>query len=214
MAVPKAEAYDLAKEGRKLAHDNSEFMIAVFRNFQKRDWAEVAGRQIPIPKDLGYHNQGYMAAAPVYGSSSLDENPTWFPERWTEVRPWDWYMGEEEITLEDKDYPVGGTTPAGEKAWPQMQACTGVPLYDGQPVEVGPRARLVQFKNYDEKGAIGLQIARQMEYEETCYGIMEACDALDTSASELPDEIPAGRRKPWRAASVAPLGLEQIKVQF
>ncbi len=206
--IAKQKVYDLAKEGRKLAHEQSEFMIAVFRNFQKRDWAEVAGRQIPIPKDLGYHNQGYMAAAPVYGSSSLDENPTWFPERWTEVRPWDWYMGEEEITLEDKDYPVGGTTPAGEKAWPQMQACTGVPLYDGQPVEVGPRARLVQFKNYDEKGAIGLQIARQMEYEECLYGIMEACDALDTSASVLADEIPQGDGSLGWAANEAPRGCD------
>ncbi len=38
---------------------------------------------------------------------------------------------------------------------PQMEACTGIPMYDGQPVEVGPRARLVTYKNFDEKGTIG-----------------------------------------------------------
>ncbi len=120
--------------------------------------------QVDIPDTLGYHNQGYMAADPIYGSSSLDENPGWDPARWKETRPWDWYMGEMEITDDYPSYPVGGTTPKGAKAWPQMEACTGVPLYDGQPVEVGPRARLNVFKGYDEKGTIGQQIARQMEY--------------------------------------------------
>ncbi len=45
-----------------------------------------------------------------------------------------------------------------------MEACTGIPMYDGQPVEVGPRARLVTYKNYDEKGTSGQNVARQMEY--------------------------------------------------
>ena len=80
---------DLAKEARVLARDQMEFMIAVLRNNQHRDWTEVGGRQIPIPNDLGYHNQGYMAAAPLYGSTSLDADPGWSPERFTEVRPWD-----------------------------------------------------------------------------------------------------------------------------
>ncbi|MDG6250535.1 coenzyme F420 hydrogenase subunit alpha [Methanocalculus sp.] len=204
----RAKVLDLAKMGLPLAREHMEFMIAILRNYQKRDWAEVGGKEIPIPKDLGYHNQGYMAADPCYGSSSLDENPRWFPERWTEVRPWDWYMGEEEITLEDPSYPVGGTTKAGTKAWPQMEACTGVPLYDGQPVEVGPRARLVEFKNYDEKGAIGLQIARQMEYMDCFYKIIEAADALDCSASVVADEIPQGDGSIGWAANEAPRGCD------
>jgi coenzyme F420 hydrogenase subunit alpha len=204
----KAKVVDLAKMALPLAREQMEFMIAILRNYQKRDWAEVGGKEIPIPKDLGYHNQGYMAADPVYGSSSLDECPRWFPERWTEVRPWDWYMGEEEITLEDPSYPVGGTTKAGTKAWPQMEACTGVPLYDGQPVEVGPRARLVQFKNYDEKGAIGLQIARQMEYMDAVYKMIEAADALDCSGPVLPDVIPQGDGSIGWAANEAPRGCD------
>ncbi len=184
-------------------------MIAIFRNYQKRDWSEVGGVEVPIPKDLGYHNQGYMATAPVYGSSSLDETPPmWFPpERFTEVRPpWDWYMGEVEVDEADPNYPIGGTSPpVGTKAWPpQMEACTGVPLYDGQPVEVGPRARQAIFKNYDEKGTIGLQIARQMEFPETAYGIIDALDALDTSGAVLADNIPQGDGSLGWAANEAP----------
>ncbi len=204
----KAKMYDLAKEGVVLAHEQMDFMIAVLRNYQKRDWAEVGGKEIPIPKDLGYHNQGYMATDPIYGSSSLDDEPTWHPERWREVRPWDWYMGEVEITLEDPDYPVGGTTPVGNKAWPQMEACTGVPMYDGQPVEVGPRARLVQFKNFDEKGTIGQQVARQMEFTDCLYAMLNALDALDTSGKVLADEIPQGDGSFGWAANEAPRGTD------
>jgi len=53
----KTKMYDLAKEGLVLSHQHMDFMIAVLRNFQKRDWAEVGGKKIAIPKDLGYHNQ-------------------------------------------------------------------------------------------------------------------------------------------------------------
>ena len=61
-------------------------------------------------------------------------------------------MGEMEVSLEDPKYPVGGTTKMGTKVNPQMEACTGIPCYDGAPVEVGPRARLVKFSNFNEKG--------------------------------------------------------------
>src|SRR5690606_26197000 len=101
----KSKMYDLAKEGLAVAHEQMDFMIAVIRNMQKRDWTEVGGKQIPLPKNLGYHNQGYMAADPMYGSSNLDENPGWDPRRWTDVRPWDWYMGEGEVSLADPSYP-------------------------------------------------------------------------------------------------------------
>ncbi len=83
--------------------------------------------------------------------------------RFKEVRPWDWYMGEMEVSLEEPRYPIGGTTKVGTKINPQMEACTGIPMYDGQPVEVGPRARLVTYKNFDEKGTVGQNIAREME---------------------------------------------------
>jgi len=204
----KTKMYDLAKEGLVLAHEQMDFMIAILRNFQKRDWAEVAGKKIAIPKDLGYHNQGYMATHPVYGTSSLEENPTWDYDRFKETRPWDWYMGEMEVSLADPTYPIGGTTPVGTKVNPQMEACTGIPMYDGAPVEVGPRARLATFKGYDEKGTVGQQIARQMEYPDCLYTIISALDEYDPSGSVLADEIPCGDGSMGWAANEAPRGTD------
>ena len=204
----KAKMYDLAKEGLVLAHQQMDFMIAVIRNFHKRDWAEVGGKKIAIPKDLGFHNQGYMATHPFYGSTSLDECPTWDYDRFKEVRPWDWYMGEMEVDLADPSYPVGGTSPVGTKVNPQMEACTGIPMYDGQPVEVGPRARLATFKGYDEKGTQGQNIAREMEYTDSLYAMLNALDEYDPSGPVLADEIPCGDGSMGWSANEAPRGTD------
>jgi len=205
----KAKIYDLAKEGSMLAREHMDFMITVLKDWENRPAASVPnGPEVEKTEKFGYHDQGYMAVDPLYGNSSLDVDQRWFPERWTEVRPWDWYMGETEITLEDPNYSLGGTTPAGAKAWPQMEACTGVPLYDGVPIEVGPRARLSIFRNYDHKGAMGLQIARQMEYPDCLYSMIEAVDALDTSGSVLADEIPQGDGSLGWCANEAPRGTD------
>jgi len=200
--------YDLAKEGLTLAHEQMEFMLAVIGNMKKRDWVDVGGKQIPLPDTLGYHNQGVMAAHPLYASTNLDENPGWNPDRWTDVRPWDWYMGEVEVSLADPSYPIGGTSPVGTKANPQMEACTGVPLYDGAPVEVGPRARLVQFKNFDEKGTWGQHIARQLEYTDSLYAMIKALDEYDPSGKVLADYIPQGDGSMGWAANEAPRGTD------
>jgi len=204
----KAKIYDLAKEGVKLANDQMEFMISVFKNYENRDFTEIGGTEVPITELFGSHDQGYMAVDPRYASTSRDDIPMWHPERWTEVRPWDWYMDEQEITMDDPSYPGGGTTPAGNTAWPQMEACTAVPLYDGVPIEVGPRARMSVFRNYDHKGAMGLQIARQMEFPDCMYTIIEACDALNTSAKVVADEIPQGDGSLGWCANEAPRGTD------
>lgn len=206
--LAKKKMYDLAKEGLALAHEHTDLMIAILRNMQKRDWTEVGGKQIPLPKTLGYHSQGYLAVDPVYGSSSLDECPRWDPTRFMETRPWDWYMGEGEVTLADASYPIGGTSPVGTKVNPQMEACTGVPMYDGQPIEVGPRARLVSFKNYDEKGTWGQHIARQMEFTDSLYAMIRAIDELNPDGKVLADHIPQGDGTLGWAANEAPRGTD------
>jgi coenzyme F420 hydrogenase subunit alpha len=204
----KVKMYDLAKEGVVLAHAQMDFMIAVLRNFQKRDWAEVGGAKIAIPKDLGYHDQGYLATHPYYGSTSMDECPTWDYSRFKEARPWDWYMGEMEVSLEDPKYPIGGTTKMGTKVNPQMEACTGIPMYDGAPVEVGPRARLVTFKNFDEKGTVGQHVARQMEYTDSLYQIITALDEYNPAGKVVADYIPCGDGSMGWAANEAPRGTD------
>jgi len=68
-----------------------------------------------------------MATSPMYGSSSLDDKPMWDFTRWKETRPWEWYMGEVTIDLEDPNYPIGGTTKIGTKANPRdggLQQCS------------------------------------------------------------------------------------------
>ena len=91
----KTKMYDLAKEGRhSCPRSRSDFMIAVIRAYHKRDFVDVGGMKVAMPKDLGFHDQGYLATHAFYGSSSLEENPTWDIRRFKEVRPWDWYMGE------------------------------------------------------------------------------------------------------------------------
>ncbi|AKB51710.1 Coenzyme F420 hydrogenase subunit alpha [Methanosarcina barkeri str. Wiesmoor] len=204
----KQKIADLAKEGLVLAHEQMEFMIEVIRNMQDREFVEVAGKQIPLPKTLGYHNQGVMATAPMYGSSSLDEKPMWDFTRWRETRPWDWYMSEETIDLEDSSYPIGGTTKVGTKVNPRMEACNTVPTYDGQPVEVGPRARLATFKHFTEKGTFAQHIARQMEYTDCYYTILNCLENLDTSGKVLADTIPLGNGSMGWAANEAPRGTD------
>ena len=206
--LAKQKMADLAKEGLVLAREQMEFMLEVIRNMQNREFTEVAGKQIPIPKTLGYHNQGVMATSPTYGSSSLDEKPMWDVARWEETRLWDWYMGELTIDLEDPSYPIGGTTKVGTKANPRMEACNGVPTYDGQPVEVGPRARLATFQNFTDNGTFAQHIARQMEYPGCCYTILKCLDKLDTSGEVIADHIPLGDGSLGWAANEAPRGTD------
>jgi coenzyme F420 hydrogenase subunit alpha len=200
--------YDLAKEGLVLAKAQMDFMIAVLRNYQARESVTVGGMKVALPKTLGYHNQGYLATDAFYGSSSLDECPTWDIDRFKEVRPWDWYMGEMEVSLEEPRYPVGGTTKLGTKVNPQMEACTGIPMYDGQPVEVGPRARLVTYKNYDEKGTVGQNIAREMEYTDSLYEMIDCIDALNPDGKVVADYIPDGDGSLGWASNEAPRGTD------
>lgn len=206
----KQKIYDLATEALPLAMAQMELMIAIFKNFQNRDTVTVGKTEVPNPKTLGFHDQGYMAVDPMFCSSNLDECPTWNPQQWTDVSPYNWYMNEElEISDSDPNYPIGGSTPVGGKAFPAMEACTAVPLYNGNAVEVGPRARAVKYGNFNQKGAMGLQIARQLEYPGTIYTMLDALDALNCNGAVLADEIPQGTGKVlgWNA-NEAPRGTD------
>jgi coenzyme F420 hydrogenase subunit alpha len=202
----RMKMYDLAKEGEVLSHKHMECMIALIRDFQQRDWIEIGGKQVPVPKTLGYHNQGSLATDPLYGTSSLEENPSWDLSRYTEVSPVLWYGGTGEVTFEDPSYPGGGTCPAGTEVDPQREMCPAVPLYDGQPVEVGAAARLTRFRHFGEKGTIGQLIARQMECTQAVYELLDCIDQLNTSGAVLADIIPPGDGSLGWATNEAPRG--------
>jgi coenzyme F420 hydrogenase subunit alpha len=203
----KLKIMDLVKEANPLVKAQMEFMIAVLRDFKGRDWTEIGGREVPIPKNLGFHDQGCMATDMLYGSSSRARFPAWDPERYSEIQPSLYYMGDLLIDVEDPGYPLGGTTPVGTRVNPAMEACNGIPLYNGQPVEVGPRARMARFRGFDEKGTIGQQVARQMEYMDDVYQMLTHLDALHTSGRVTADTIPMGdgKTRAW-ATNEAPRG--------
>lgn len=202
----KTRIYDLAKEGVPLAREHAECMMAIFRDFQRREWVEIGGTQVPVPGTLGYHDQGYLATDALYGTSSLDDEPGWDPARYTEARPWDWYCGPGKVTHEDPAYPGGGTVPVGSIEDPRMDACQPVPLYDGQPVEVGAAARLTRFRKFGGKGTIGQMIARQMEYSEALHELTDCVDRLDPAGKVLADTIPPGNGRFGWATNEAPRG--------
>ena len=48
----RTKIYDLAKQALPLAREQMEFMIAVFENYAKRDWAEMCGREVAMHAGL------------------------------------------------------------------------------------------------------------------------------------------------------------------
>jgi coenzyme F420 hydrogenase subunit alpha len=202
----KTKCYDLAKAGIPVAREHAECMIAIFRDFQRREWVEIGGSQVPVPRALGFHNQGYMATDAQYGTSSLAEEPSWDLSRYTNSRPWAWYGGRDEITFGDPSYPGGGSTPIGTIVDPREESCQDVPLYDGQPVEVGAAARLSRFRNFGEKGTIGQMVARQMVARESLYELINHIDELNPAGKVVADTIPSGDGTLGWAANEAPRG--------
>ncbi len=201
----KTKLFSLAKEGNVLSHEHMDCMLALLRDFSQRDRVEIGGVQVPVPKNLGHHNQGVLATDPLYGTSSLDEHPSFDLSRYTEVSPLNWYRGPAEVTHADPSYP-GGTLPMGTLLDPAREMCPALPLYDGQPVEVGAAARLRRFKNFDEKGTIGQLVARQMECLQAAAELEDCIDRLNPYGAVLAGAIPPGNGAPGWAANEAPRG--------
>jgi coenzyme F420 hydrogenase subunit alpha len=202
----KVRMYDLAREGETLAHEHAECMISLIRDFRQREWVEIGGTQVPVPRMLGCHSQGCLATDPLYGTSSLDDNPSWDLLRYSEVPPSAWYGEPGEVTFEDPSYPGGGTAPVGTVFDPRREMCPAVPLYDGQPVEVGAQARLARFKNFGEKGTVGQLIARQLECTQAACELIDAIDRLDPAGEVVSATIPHGDGTTGWAANEAPRG--------
>ena len=197
---------NLAKEGEALAHAHADAMLAILRDFAGRDWVEISGTQVPIPRTLGVHSQGNLATDPLYGTSSLDDHPSFDLSRYSEVSPLLWYSGPDVTTFEDPSYYGGGTVPAGTAVDPGREMCPAVPLYDGQPVEVGAAARLRIFGKFGGKGTIGQLIARQMECLQAVTELQDCIDRLDPSGKVQSGSIPSGDGTTGWATNEAPRG--------
>ena len=204
--LAKTKLFDLAKEGTILAHEHQDCMLALIRDFSGREWVEVSGTRVPVPKTLGHHNQGYVATDPLYGTSSLEEHPSFDLARYAEVSPGNWYRGEGEVSFSDPTYYGGGTLPVGTVFDPAREMCPAVPIYDGQPVEVGALARLRQFGKFQEKGTVGQLVARQMECVQAVTELEDCIDRLSTSGAVRAGTLSPGNGALGWAANEAPRG--------
>lgn len=108
-----------------------------------------------LPKGLGAHNQKTMATDVLYGDRTKFDL-----DRFTEVLPEMWY----------NDPEIG------------KKACSTIPLYDGRSVEVGPRARMVEYGGFTGKGTVAQHIARAEEMKSALSRAIAILDELNTSA--------------------------------
>ena len=111
-----------------------------------------------FPEKLGTHNQPVFASDDTYGS----KNGISYHEI-EEILPSSWY-----------DLPEIG-----------KRACSQIPLYQGNVVETGPRARANKYRKFKEVGVKAQHIARAQEMINSAQKIIELVDKLDTSAQVM-----------------------------
>lgn len=108
-----------------------------------------------FPAGLGVHNQPTVASDNLYGNREFFDM-----DRFTEILPESWY-DDPEIA---------------------KKACSTIPLYDGVNIEVGPRARAVEYRGFKEKGVVAQHLARALEQKSALSRAIAILDDLDTSA--------------------------------
>ncbi|OPY22637.1 MAG: Coenzyme F420 hydrogenase subunit alpha [Methanobacterium sp. PtaU1.Bin242] len=134
-----------------------------------------------FPEGLGVHNQETLATDVLYGDRTKFDL-----ERFTEIMPESWY-----------DDPEIG-----------KRACSTIPLYDGRNVEVGPRARMVEFQGFKEKGVVAQHVARALEMKTALSKAIDLLGELDTSASVMADFDVTGTNKLGIGAIEGPRGMD------
>ncbi|BDZ69956.1 coenzyme F420 hydrogenase subunit alpha [Methanobacterium petrolearium] len=134
-----------------------------------------------FPEGLGVHNQETLATDVLYGNRDNFDL-----DRFTEIMPESWY-DDPEIA---------------------KRACSTVPLYDGRNVEVGPRARMVEFQGFKEKGVVAQHVARALEQKTALSKMIDILGELDTSAPVMADFDIAGTNKLGIGAIEGPRGMD------
>ena len=108
-----------------------------------------------VPSDLGKHSKKPLATDETYGNREKLD-----PSKIEEMAP-EFHYGE------------------------VLEACNRPPKYDGDFVEVGPRARAEVFRGYKKKGTIAQQIARTEETLLQYERVIELLEELNTDAKTL-----------------------------
>ncbi|ENN96145.1 coenzyme F420 hydrogenase subunit alpha [Methanocaldococcus villosus KIN24-T80] len=101
--------------------------------------------------NLGMHNCPFLATSPTYGDR---EKIDW--DQFIEIPPQRYYGNE-----------IG------------LETSVMIPLYNGSPVEVGPRARMITFGKFKPKSALDINIARAKENFGAVYRAYEILDEVN-----------------------------------
>jgi coenzyme F420 hydrogenase subunit alpha len=134
-----------------------------------------------LPEGLGVHDQKTLATDILYGDRTKFDL-----DRFTEIMPESWY-DDPEIA---------------------KRACSTIPLYDGRNVEVGPRARMVEFQGFNQKGVVAQHVARALEMKTALYKAIDILAELDTSAPVRADFDVRGTNKLGIGAIEGPRGMD------
>jgi len=108
-----------------------------------------------LPEGLGVTNAPTLATDVLYGNRDNFDL-----DRFTEIMPESWYDDPEVA----------------------KRACSTIPLYDGRSVEVGPRARMVEYQGFKEKGVVAQHVARALEMKTAFSSALAILDVLLPSA--------------------------------
>ncbi|AGN17496.1 MAG: coenzyme F420 hydrogenase subunit alpha [Methanobrevibacter boviskoreani] len=140
-----------------------------------------------LPKDLGVVKNKPFSSSPYYGDRSYFDF-----DKFSEIMPEQWY-----------DDPEIG-----------KRACSTIPLWEGKPIETGPRARMEMYHGFKDKGVVAQHVARAEEMKLNAARIVELVDQLDTSAPVRADFDPRGTNKLGLGVIEAPRGTDVHMAQI
>ncbi len=140
-----------------------------------------------LPEDLG------VVDAKPFSSDAFYGNRDYFDfDKFSEIMPEQWY-----------DDPEIG-----------KRACSTIPLWEGKPIETGPRARLEMYHGFKGKGVVQQHVARAEAMKLDVAKLVELVDQLDTSAPVMADFDPRGTNKLGLGVIEAPRGTDVHMAQI
>jgi len=148
---------------------------------EQRPFMEKAIEASDVPAGLGAHDMPMMATDLIYGRSDVFRRE-YYP-CYSEMLPVQYY-GED----------IG------------VEACTIIPMINGAPVEVGPRARLWKYMGYRERGAMAINFARFAEITMRMNRARCILESLNTTARTINRPVTNGSGKLGIGVNEAPRG--------
>lgn len=171
---------------RNISESARRRLLEIVRDYkviwdEQREFMKQAFETSEVPAGLGIHDMPMMATDLIYGRSDIFRRE-YYPG-YSEVLPVQFY---------------------GEKIG--EEACTIIPMINGGPVEVGPRARLWKYHGFKEKGAMAINYARLEEISLRRDRAEEILQDLRTTARTINKPITNGSGRLGIGVNEAPRG--------